>query len=358
MLSNCFDGVRARSVLEEALPVWSELGDQRGSAMALVELSGLDSDDGFPGRARARAEDALIIYRALEDTFGTWYTLMALAAISLKYGDRANARAELDEGLQIAQSLGPDFTGNMKRKLGWLHLAEGDEQRATAIWEERLAFTRSLENEEASAAACDDLAWLALRQRHYQRAVSYFAEELELGARLESDWSITRSLAGLAVASSDVGRAAQSAWLLGAADAAQLALYLGNDLGESPRALHGDAITASRRALGATEFAAAWRSGRELPRQQAIMQALTEAAALGAALQTGAVSRLALHERLTARESEVLHLLVGRQTDQEIADGLYISRRTVSQHVSRILGKLGVNNRREAAAVAVRLGLV
>jgi DNA-binding NarL/FixJ family response regulator len=61
---------------------------------------------------------------------------------------------------------------------------------------------------------------------------------------------------------------------------------------------------------------------------------------------------------LSAREVDVLRLLVQHRTDQEIAETLYISRRTVQTHVSNILAKLEVGNRREAAAAAVRLGLV
>ena len=60
---------------------------------------------------------------------------------------------------------------------------------------------------------------------------------------------------------------------------------------------------------------------------------------------------------LTRREREVMALLCHRLTDQEIAEVLYISRRTVSTHVSSILAKLRVANRREAAAAARRLGL-
>ena len=61
---------------------------------------------------------------------------------------------------------------------------------------------------------------------------------------------------------------------------------------------------------------------------------------------------------LSGREHEVLLLLVQRQTDKEIAAALYISPRTVMSHVASILTKLGAANRREAAAIALRLGLV
>jgi DNA-binding NarL/FixJ family response regulator len=56
-------------------------------------------------------------------------------------------------------------------------------------------------------------------------------------------------------------------------------------------------------------------------------------------------------DRLSPREREVLHLLTFRYADREIADALCISYRTVTTHVAHILNKLGVNSRREAAAL-------
>jgi DNA-binding NarL/FixJ family response regulator len=60
---------------------------------------------------------------------------------------------------------------------------------------------------------------------------------------------------------------------------------------------------------------------------------------------------------LTAREREVLVLLAEGQTNRRIAETLFISESTASVHVSNIIGKLGVTNRVEAAAAAVRSGL-
>jgi DNA-binding NarL/FixJ family response regulator len=61
---------------------------------------------------------------------------------------------------------------------------------------------------------------------------------------------------------------------------------------------------------------------------------------------------------LTAREREVLALLVEGNTNKRIAEQLFISESTAGVHVSNILGKLGVTSRTEAATVAARLGLV
>ncbi|HXW43507.1 MAG TPA: AAA family ATPase [Streptosporangiaceae bacterium] len=57
---------------------------------------------------------------------------------------------------------------------------------------------------------------------------------------------------------------------------------------------------------------------------------------------------------LTSRESEVLALLAEGKSNRQIARALFISERTVAVHVSRILDKIGVRNRTEAAAVAAR----
>jgi DNA-binding NarL/FixJ family response regulator len=59
----------------------------------------------------------------------------------------------------------------------------------------------------------------------------------------------------------------------------------------------------------------------------------------------------------TERELEVLTLVAGGWTNQQIADALFITRKTASVHVSNILGKLGVDSRVEAAAIAYRIGL-
>ena len=61
---------------------------------------------------------------------------------------------------------------------------------------------------------------------------------------------------------------------------------------------------------------------------------------------------------LTPREMEVLHLVARGDTDQDIADRLYVSRRTINSHVSNILSKLDVPSRRAAVITAARIGLL
>ena len=65
-----------------------------------------------------------------------------------------------------------------------------------------------------------------------------------------------------------------------------------------------------------------------------------------------------LHEELTNRENEILMLISEGKSNQEIADELFITLKTVKTHVSNILAKLEVEDRTQAAIYAFTHGLV
>ena len=145
--------------------------------------------------------------------------------------------------------------------------------------------------------------------------------------------------------------------------------------------------SAWRRAYGRYRLAEA-RLGARAPRREAanaLAEAAAHATALGAQPLAGWIEALARRSRveippamvvaegaveevaetavpddhgLTAREREVLALLIEGHTNKRIAERLFISESTAGVHVSNILGKLGVASRTEAATVAARLGLV
>jgi NarL family two-component system response regulator LiaR len=102
--------------------------------------------------------------------------------------------------------------------------------------------------------------------------------------------------------------------------------------------------------VGADELAQAIRAahaGRSTISPEAV-KALVEAA----------MAKPDVPPDLTARELDVLALLVEGLGNAEIAERLVISHHTARYHVSSILSKLGAANRAEAAALAVKLGLV
>jgi DNA-binding NarL/FixJ family response regulator len=62
--------------------------------------------------------------------------------------------------------------------------------------------------------------------------------------------------------------------------------------------------------------------------------------------------------RLTRREVEVLILVTEGRSSRQVADELFISKRTVDFHLENLYGKLEVRNRSQAFYEAVRRGLI
>jgi DNA-binding NarL/FixJ family response regulator len=75
-------------------------------------------------------------------------------------------------------------------------------------------------------------------------------------------------------------------------------------------------------------------------------------------LSTQRAADMKLFSELTTREVEVLKEVATGKRNREIADTLFISEKTVKNHISNILFKLQVNDRTEAAMMAARGGLV
>lgn len=93
---------------------------------------------------------------------------------------------------------------------------------------------------------------------------------------------------------------------------------------------------------------------REAARTAGLAPLIDELTGLGAS----PAPRPATTETLTPRETEILALVAEGRTNGEIGKQLFIATKTVSVHVSNILGKLGAASRTEAAAIARRTGLL
>jgi DNA-binding NarL/FixJ family response regulator len=97
---------------------------------------------------------------------------------------------------------------------------------------------------------------------------------------------------------------------------------------------------------------AAWAEGRAMTPEQAVEYALdTEEAASASPKDTTA-------SLLSAREAEVLVLVAEGLTNARVAERLYLSPRTVGQHLRSIYRKLGVPSRAAAAREAAERGLL
>ena len=142
--------------------------------------------------------------------------------------------------------------------------------------------------------------------------------------------------------------------------------------GQYPRGLTGNAIPPAARLLAAAAVYQALSEARPhrdaLPsaERKATLLAEVSAGRLDAAAVTAVLSaaghivnrRAPLIAGLTAREAEVLALLVRGRSNKQIAEQLSISSSTAGSHVEHIYTKIGVSTRGAAAMFAMRHGLV
>jgi DNA-binding CsgD family transcriptional regulator len=124
----------------------------------------------------------------------------------------------------------------------------------------------------------------------------------------------------------------------------------------------GDRTTASETAQAALEIARRLDSGWLVDELTALAQRarLDVGDGVGESTRPDSNGAAASEEDpfgLTSRERQVLALLAEGATNRQIGAALYMAEKTASVHVSRILSKLGVRSRTQAAAVAHRLHL-
>ena len=127
---------------------------------------------------------------------------------------------------------------------------------------------------------------------------------------------------------------------------------VGTPLSPDDRAEHDRVLGAARAQLPRARADSAWNAGRALSLEDAIDLALNPPEPPD--LTPPPASPVAV---LSPRETEVLRLVAEGQTNQEIAATLFISPNTVTNHVTNILNKLGLDSRTAAAAWAIRQGL-
>jgi DNA-binding CsgD family transcriptional regulator len=297
------------------------------------------------------------------------------AELALGRGDHALAREHLDEAAQLGINMDePQFTGVLGALQAELERREGDLAAA------RDAVQRALDRletctDDAARLARVSAAGTTVEADAAQRARDLAEPEDERLALLQADMHIAR-----AEAAADREGPLEVAWLhIARAERTRA----GGAADPSAYAAAAEAWTALERPYPAAvmrlrEGEALTGAGEREAAAAALADAHATAVRLGAGWLRGEVEGLAARARLqladngaapepeapsddpfglTPRERQVLELVARGATNREIGVELFMAEKTASVHVSRILAKLDVRSRTEAAGVAHRLGL-
>ncbi|NUW38283.1 AAA family ATPase [Nonomuraea sp. SMC257] len=235
-----------------------------------------------------------------------------------------------------------DITNGMRQHIGW-HMLRGEPDAALAVAERTLARAQSPK------------AMLGWRLLALLTVVCDATEEAE-PARARAIREQAAEIAAGLVVSGPVAEAYRLSYSRDF-DAAAAAWERLNRPHNQAKALLRAAKIAAR--SGDREGAASRLAlARPLAAELRAAPLLEEIDVLGRRVGAPQQPDQAAPELLTPRELEVLRLVALGRTNRDIAKELFISAKTVSVHVSNILGKLGVTTRGEAAAAAHRLSLL
>jgi len=375
---NLSDALHHTGRTQEALAVAREAHAELESLpMRQVWLSLAIAQQSFDAGNWEAADSALAEVDRRRPSGGNWELDPRLrhAELALARDEREAARSHLARATELAvDSREPQYLGVLGALQAELAAREGDVDGARAAVDEALDRIEFC-SDDALRMAMVSAAGLAAEATAAQHARDLGAEAALAAALAHAELLIARVRA----CAEDGGPLEQA--------------YLAHAEADHCRALDSDqgarwaAAAEGWQALDRPYPAALalWRHAEALvtsgDRNAAIAPASAAAAAaerLGAAWLAGELVSLAARARLrldhaageappadndgepfglTPRERQVLVLVAGGATNREIGRQLYMSEKTASVHVSRILAKLDVRSRTEAAGVAHRLGL-
>ncbi len=351
------DAAEGRRWIKAALALDSvgDPGDAHPELLFAAAMLALDMRD--VRAARRSANDGLVVAKARQDDF--WHTamLVALGQAAAQAGDADRALSLYRLVLKAMRPLRASrpLTSYLE---ALTHLSASSAYLTGKVWDdaefhanEALRFYIRQGNKHGISMAKLNLAMVSAARGSASQALDFFADSLPALWEFGDAIDVARGLSALAEIAAEAGKAELC---LGAAE---MLIPM-----ESPESLpRGGTMDTShivarlRNLANENAIAKAMEEGGALARQDLI--ALIQEAIAGlhdrlappkrGAGRTGASS-------LSRREREVLCLMVEGMTDQQIADALFISYRTVNSHVEHIFGKLGVNTRSAAVAFAIR----
>jgi predicted ATPase len=269
------DHKRATALLEESVTLSRDMGDQIGTATALVQLGRLARFQGHYGQAERLEEEGLALFRSEGDKSGITLALLSLSDAALEQGALDRATGHLQEALAICQDVGlVDWTLWVTYNLGRVAHLQGDHARALSQLEESLTQFRDLDYTMGVGNTLTALAQVAHVQGDDSKAAQYFAKCLALLSETPFSESQDAALEGMAGVAAARGQPERAARLFGAAEAQREAY--GPSLAPAYHAAYEHDVAAARAQLDEVTFAAAWEQGRKLTLEQAIAEALSD----------------------------------------------------------------------------------
>jgi predicted ATPase/DNA-binding NarL/FixJ family response regulator len=318
---------------------------------ALVATGWLANEHGDAGRANRMVADALSLLRAHENPGSEAQALTALGLIALRTGELDAARDAFAAAMAIEKTLDrATWTPYLFKNLGFVAYLQGNLDLADDRLSEALAQFRAMGNTFGAAITLINLGRLALRRGELERAAAIYAEALSLRWTDGDKISVASCLRGMAQTAALSRQDLRAVRLFAAAEALREAIGAVETRSSSVE----EAREMAHAALDEATFAVAWDAGRALT----LSDAVTEALRVPHDMPSRDDPLSKEPHTLTSREHEVLRLLAAGWSNPEIAEALFISRRTVTTHVTNLFAKLGVGNRVEAVTAAQRQGLL
>lgn len=336
------DNEGAGSFAEAGLAAAEAVDDKELIALSIHLLGIVELVRGRLERAERLMNETLGLQRAIGWVSSGSMALMVLSQIAYRAGDAGLAARRAEEALAIFQALGhPSAAASTLGVLARLALDRGDDQAAVQSYHEMLRLLSAVDECYAAGGA----AGAAAEAPVFPRWTS-----------VDDRRTVVLALVGLARIADAHGRPEQAATLAGAVD---LRIgEMGTQLGPADRARHDRTVAATRAAVGEERFAEWHAAGRALTLAAAVALAMEVTALDPRAEAVGESPSRSGVDALTARERDVLRLLVEGRSNAEIAAALFVGAGTVKTHVANILAKLGVPTRAAAATHAVRHGFV